>query len=526
MKIKAFIVWQTMKNLRLVIILFAIGHATQASATPEELRQRVQADLKGECLELFLSDKWTIGSLGGYQYYADSLLDQVVFAVGEFNSKQYCSYARRSPLTTWENAENKALASCEKLGAKCEVYAHNNDIVYVNIHEKLKMAENLLDSGNVSAANRAIQEVSKKGITTLTFSEKGVYEYLLGKILIASNTEQDRVLAIEHFNNAWFKYNNVNGAIEEGNLLLAAGDIENKWKSIHEAYMYFLAKASDAQKKAHPEVEKNWKQQIEPYYQANLIRQKAAIEAAANEQAEADVMAKREAEQREKQEQLDAKKLAQYEKQREKIRLAEEKRLAKEGDGSADDRTCKSYGARPGSDGYIKCRIQLSSARQIADEQQAAQKANDAAAAAQKLASDAALLKAQNLAEFTRFKKCAEETNDPGCINNAGTYAQRLGNMGDARDWWTLAARHGAPVAIKNLTNNGFPVPEPDLLRQKQQAKNSDSAAAALLLLLGGVNAYQQGKAAGYQSQPVPAYQPPVDCTTTGYGNTVRTRCQ
>lgn len=46
-------------------------------------------------------------------------------------------------------------------------------------------------------------------------------------------------------------------------------------------------------------------------------------------------------------------------KEQERRRLAEEKRLARVGDGTSDDYTCKSLGAKPSTDPYIQCRLKL-----------------------------------------------------------------------------------------------------------------------------------------------------------------------
>lgn len=514
MKTKIFSVGMV-KSLRVALaILFVVlmtGYVAPANAIPEEVKQRVQEDLKGKCLEFFLNDKFVLFSPSelGYQYFATasalSLLDRVVFAFGETNSQQYCAYARYAwPNTTLEDAEERAIKSCETRrpsgGRPCEVYAHNNDIVYVSAREKLKAAKKLFEAGDAEA-NRAIAEVGEKGLSTLTPAERGEYEFLLGKISSNSNNEHDKTVAIGHFNNAWHKHNNVDGAVEEGNLRTAAGDIDKNWQPIRDAYQFFLANASDEQKARHPEVEQNLTL-TEPYYQADLVQREATAKALAIEQqkqAKIDAIeAKRKAEQQAKQERLDAIRIANEERNREKARQAEAKRIAKEGDGSDDDKTCKSFGARPGSDGYINCRIQLSQKKQLADEQQAAQKESEAAAQRAKLAAD-----------FENNKRCGNETKNPVCYNNAGVALFYMGNKKHAQEWFTEAARYGEPNAISNLSRNGWPVPEPDLLKQQQQAKSDERAATALLLLLGGVNAYQQGKNSAYQEAPMPSYKPP-----------------
>ena len=472
------------KTFRLVILLTLLtGYAVPANAISEEVKQRVKADLQDQCLHLFLD-----GGIFGYQ----SPLENFVFAVGGSKSQQYCKYVFKPIFDTWEDAEKKAIARCEmfrpQVGSPCEVYAHNNDIVYVNNYERLKKAKKLIEAGDVPAAEHALNEVKDRNLSNLTPMEIGEYEYLTGKVLINSKTEQDRAFAISYFNNSWAKNGNINGAVEEGNLRMMTGDIDNNWQSIRDAYQYFLANASDEQKSLHPEVEQNMKQ-TEPYYQAALAQQEEAAKEHARlgaidaereakqqailkeeqqKQAKIDAInAKREAEQQAKQERLDAIKAEREAKQQEKIRQAEAKRQAIEGDGSADDITCKSYGARPGSGGYVNCRIQLSRTKQLADEQEAARKAASDAAA-QRAASDAA------------------------------------------------AQRAASDAAAKKASSD-----------------------AALMLLLGGFSAYQQGKAAAYQSAPMPAYQPipspqpapmtplrsPINCTSFAIGDTVNTNC-
>lgn len=407
-----------MKNLRwalFFVLSMSAMNAAQASAITEEVKQRVQADLNGKCLEMFLDDSWEISfqPVRHYQIAATGLGNNAVFAFGELNSNQYCSYAIKNIFETWEDAEKRAVASCEKalLGLTCEVYARNNDIVYVNIHDRLKTAIKLCEAGDFPALKHVIKEVEVRNVFNLTPTEKGEYEYLLGKILINSEWEGNRDDGVSHYKTSWANYKNVLGAVEFGNERSKSGNIDNDWLSIRSAYQFFLENASDEQRNKHPEVEQKLKQ-AEAYYQTDLVRkeeaakeqarldaieaeheakQQAILEEEQQKQAKIDainakreakrqakqerldaIKAKHEAEQQAKQDRLDAIKAEREAKQQEQIRLAEEKRKAKEGDGSADDITCKSYGARPGTQAYINCRIQLRT-KQAADDQQAEQ---------------------------------------------------------------------------------------------------------------------------------------------------------
>lgn len=178
----------TQKLRTAFVILFAMltGYSTPASAISDAVKQRAQADLKGKCLDFFLSDNFAFlaTSVDGYQYWATSLLANAVFSVGKAESEQYCAYAKKTALMTWADAEKLAIANCERSrpqgGLHCEVYAHNNDIVYVSVHERLKTAKSLYEAGDPTA-NLAIIEVSKKDLSALTSRERGEYEYLAGK---------------------------------------------------------------------------------------------------------------------------------------------------------------------------------------------------------------------------------------------------------------------------------------------------------------------------------------------------------
>lgn len=288
-----------MNNFRpaqVILYTFLAWYTSPANAITEAVKLRAQADLKGKCLEMFLDEGSSSGV--GYQPRPPSKWgvlwitpqESHAFAVAEYNSQQYCGYAKKEG-ARWEDAEKAAIAACESSrpqgGPSCEVYAHDNDIVYVSIHEKLKTVKMFLKAGDTHAAERAINEIDFRNLSAFSPIERDEYDTSLVQLEEAAK-EQARLDAIE------------------------------------------------AERKAKQQaiLEKEWEKQAK----INAIK------------------AERDA------------------REKEKIRKAEAKRIAKEGDGSEDDKTCQSYGARPGSQVYVNCRIQLGIAKQVAGEQRAAQR--------------------------------------------------------------------------------------------------------------------------------------------------------
>lgn len=160
----------------------------------------------------------------------------------------------------------------------------------VSIQKKLKTAKKLLDAGDTPSAENVLSEFKGKNRTAFSNTEKGEYEYLFGKILINSKAVKESAGALDYFNHSWYVYGNINGALEEVNLRMAAGDMDKNWRYIRYAYQYFLEHSSEKQKLQHPEVETNPKQ-TEPYHQADLAQQGKIVK-----QAKIDtVIAKREA---------------------------------------------------------------------------------------------------------------------------------------------------------------------------------------------------------------------------------------
>ncbi len=129
----------------------------------DEVKQRAQKDLHGECLGYFLKE--AINGKDGYQPAPSAKFKEGVFVNGKFN----CTWTRK--IGTWEEAEKKAIASCEGAhpqgGSDCEVYAYNNHIVYESAHEKLEAAKKLLNSGDIPAAEQALNDLKEKNLASL-----------------------------------------------------------------------------------------------------------------------------------------------------------------------------------------------------------------------------------------------------------------------------------------------------------------------------------------------------------------------
>lgn len=347
-----------MKNSRrasLALIIILSTWLNLANAVSDEVRQRATTDLGTNCLRLFLNS---------YQFKNAPLVFTStlyrVFTLSENGEYQYCRWSSISRLRDQTAFEQSAITDCDENRpvnyTPCEVYARDDDITYLSVHARLEKAKNLFESGDLVATENVLNDIKQRNVSKLSQIEKGEYENLFGKVLLNSKNEQDRNEAMAHFKNSWYIYRNVNSAVEEGNLLVAKGNFDKNWASIRAAYQFFLENASDKQKSAHPEVEQNLKQ-IEPFYQADVAHQLKVQ--AEHERIEA-LKKKQEAEQQ-----------AREERKQGKVRKAEERRIAKEGDGSEDDLTCKKYGAKPGTQIYVDCRIKLGIAKEDAENRKA-----------------------------------------------------------------------------------------------------------------------------------------------------------
>lgn len=70
---------------------------------------------------------------------------------------------------------------------------------------------------------------------------------------------------------------------------------------------------------------------------------------------------------------------------------------------------------------------------------------------------------------YDNFMGCFKESEDPGCLHNAGISVALMGDKKAAIGLFTLAARYGEPNAIDQLEKMNEPVPEADLLGRNKQ---------------------------------------------------------
>ena len=131
--------------LSAVVVLFASGCTTTAG--PRAL-QIADSRLTGACRNLFLD-----GRMYQYQYMADGIITQSVFALADDNGTQSCGFAtnaawdvKESPFelrADWEKLEAVAIARCEaakppSLRAPCKPFAHGNKVIW-NDNRKVDM---------------------------------------------------------------------------------------------------------------------------------------------------------------------------------------------------------------------------------------------------------------------------------------------------------------------------------------------------------------------------------------------------
>jgi hypothetical protein len=130
------------KTLSLTAAL--LGAMVAGCATPPQVVNEAQRYLRGECLELFTSQK-----MGGYQHIAQvHVQGKAVFAMAESNGLQKCGVARSSidlpaqgsifqtpgSASGWEQLEAIAISRCEEktrsIKVPCKIFARNNEIVW------------------------------------------------------------------------------------------------------------------------------------------------------------------------------------------------------------------------------------------------------------------------------------------------------------------------------------------------------------------------------------------------------------
>lgn len=72
---------------------------------------------------------------------------------------------------------------------------------------------------------------------------------------------------------------------------------------------------------------------------------------------------------------------------------------------------------------------------------------------------------------YDNFMACFKESEDPGCLHNAGISVALMGDKKAAIELFTLAARYSDPNAIEQLEKMGEPVPAADLMEGNEQPR-------------------------------------------------------
>lgn len=341
----------------------SISHAELSAET----LQRAQKELSSICYDVFSvskTDKTTSGkgykSLSGYHK---------VFVIGESAEGQVCYFDTTGYLmaSTFDQLIKSTLAACNKaisLGRSCEIYAEDDNIVYISTEQKIIDAKKSYEAKDYIKAFNLLTSISTKGVETIDKAIASDFEYMLGNTLVKIDKESNGFVAINHFNKSWHYFNNPQAALEEANLRIASDQLSYNWEVIRLAYEHYFKNASAESKLANAEAINNYKL-TESYYQASLddIRKNeeelAANEKAAVEQAKLDLQA---AELAAKNAERDARKTEREAKRLAETQKKEEAKLAKQAADaikSRDDKTCRSYGAAVGSQAYVMCRIEL-----------------------------------------------------------------------------------------------------------------------------------------------------------------------
>ena len=347
-----------------------------------------------------------------------------VFVVGEAaNGIQAYTFGcggflRSSHKDLLERACDRAKAANWK---NCMLYAKDNEIVFDSSDAMLDKAESLFKQGKLKEANEIFEGVESRGLSFILNQSKGKFYYLKGQKDVRNG---EVTSAINNFETSWSIYGYLDSAISALDLL-SVQDISLNWKKIRETYDFIEAYSRVKNKnnslalekhsslysstdifikaeQAHQiNEEKNVKEQEilqqklsdkdskekaeksekdlkvralaeekeakRLAVQNNIERIKAEKEAKrlSELQRQEELKAEKEARRFAEQQRLDNIKAEKYALAEEKRRLAEYEKKSKLGDGSPDDLTCKSFGAKPSTEPYIQCRLKLAERVQL-----------------------------------------------------------------------------------------------------------------------------------------------------------------
>ena len=349
-----------MKRQLLLLLAYLLSPSFSHAELSAETLQRAQKELSGVCYEGFSvskTDKTTSGkgykSLSGYHK---------VFVVGHSSNGQVCYFDTTGYFmaSTFDQLLQRTLLACNKAlppGHSCEIYAKDDNIVYVSAEQKIAEARKSYEAKDYLKAFNILTSVDSNLVESLGNQLASDFEYMFGNTLVKIDKKANGFLAINHFNKSWHYSSHSMAALEEAKLRMSTSQLSDDWENIRLAYEHYFKYASAEAKLDNPEAVSNYKL-TESYYLASLesIRKNeeelAANEKAAVEQAKLDAQtSEREAKKAER----EAKRLAEMQK-KEEAKLAKQANAAKK---SRDDKTCRSYGAAVGSQAYVICRIEL-----------------------------------------------------------------------------------------------------------------------------------------------------------------------
>ena len=385
----------------LYIIIYICLCANARADLSLETRSKLSADLNGYCASLFTGKKGSLARPeGGYQDH-DSANRVFVFAY-DGNGHQACSYRQGGLFTKHQELQDNACSYLRVNGfVNCFLYAKDDNIVYEASEDLIEKAKALYKQNKFDEAWQLVELVKSRGGVPVRGTALAKFYYLEG---VRAIKDENFSKAIDSLAKSWSNYGYIESAEAELDLLTTQ-DLNQNWKKIREVYGFLKDKddkpaivkyeqlftsTSDlynADQLANENIAREAKEQkiieAKKAEERAIIEAKEAKERAIIEAKEAKI-AKEQERKRLAEEAREEKKLAELQKperlraekearEQERKRLAEERRIAREGDGSSDDLTCKSFGAKPGTQPYITCRINLSG--KVQREQQAQQQA-------------------------------------------------------------------------------------------------------------------------------------------------------
>jgi hypothetical protein len=363
----------------LLIIACLLICANARAELSVETRAKLSADL-GSCAILFTAKRGDpYRPQGGYQ---DHVSVNRVFVFGyDTNGRRVCSYKSGGLFTSHQELEDSQCNQFLSDGwMSCYLYAKDNNIVYTSVDDQIDKALTLYKRSGLEEAWKLLDEAQFRGFAHARKSTEAKAFYLEG---VRAIKEGEVIKAIDSLNKSWGDYGYIDAAEAEIDFL-ATQDVNQNWKKIRKVFNFLKEKDVKAALAKHEQLilstealyaaeqDAIAEQTKMAQAQDKLLREIKEKELKVREAIELKEakIAKEQDRKRLIEEAVESKKIAKQQKledlraareakAQERIRLAEERRIAREGDDTPDDRTCKSLGAKPGTNPYIQCRLKL-----------------------------------------------------------------------------------------------------------------------------------------------------------------------